>query len=189
MKRLSVLVVLVLIAAVAGCSSLSVKHDYDPEVDFSKFTTYAWYDLPSDYQMTTSEAQVRNSLLDGRLKSATDAELKARGMEWVEVNPDLYIVYHVGVKDRVDITNYGYGYGGYGYRGWHGGYHGNDFQVYNYQEGTLIVDFIDADTKELVWRGTAQKVLGDAGSPERAQAEVDKIMAKMLALYPPKVEE
>jgi hypothetical protein len=55
-----------------------------------------------------------------------------------------------------------------------------------YEEGTLLIDFVDTSTKELVWRGVATKILGHASDPEKIQAEIDKIVDKTLAGYPPK---
>lgn len=87
MKRLLVLVVLVSTAAFVGCSSVSVKHDFAPEVDFSKFKTYDWIDPPADMKMSAEEARVRNSLLDKRIKSAVNDVMAAKGLELVESDP------------------------------------------------------------------------------------------------------
>jgi hypothetical protein len=58
--------------------------------------------------------------------------------------------------------------------------------VTQYQEGTLVLDFIDAKEKTLAWRAIAQKVLEDAPSPERVQKDLDQIAQKLLEKYPPK---
>ena len=66
------------------------------------------------------------------------------------------MTYHVGAQDKVDVQSWGYGYG-YGpgrYHGTWGG--GGGIETYNYTEGTLIIDIVDASSKQLVWRGTAQ---------------------------------
>ena len=54
-----------------------------------------------------------------------------------------------------------------------------------YDEGTLLIDFIDTGTKELVWRGIGTKILENAPTPEKIQANIDKMVDKMLASYPP----
>jgi hypothetical protein len=52
--------------------------------------------------------------------------------------------------------------------------------------GTLIVDLIDAQKKEMVWRGTATKTLDPSASPEEKQAHLNEAVQKMLENYPPK---
>ena len=52
--------------------------------------------------------------------------------------------------------------------------------------GTLIVDLVDANQKELVWRGTATKTLDPGSSPEEKQKHLDEAVQKMFGNYPPK---
>ena len=92
------------------------------------------------------------------------------------------IVFHTGIQDKVQVTDWGYGYGPY--RGWYGG---GGVNTYQYQQGTLIIDFVDAESKQLVWRGTAEGVVGEGKTdPEKAQKKIDEIVGKMLKDYPPK---
>jgi hypothetical protein len=51
--------------------------------------------------------------------------------------------------------------------------------------GTLIVDLVDANRKELVWRGTASDTLDPEASPEKKEKNLQEAMAKLLANYPP----
>ena len=53
-------------------------------------------------------------------------------------------------------------------------------------EGTLIIDMIDASTKQLVWRGSATGVLDENPSPEKVTQNVNNAVAAILAQYPPK---
>ena len=52
-------------------------------------------------------------------------------------------------------------------------------------EPSLILDFVDVDTKELVWRSEATEVDIDYDNPEKRQTEIDKLIARMLAQFPP----
>jgi len=62
----------------------------------------------------------------------------------------------------LSATNFGYGYG-YGYRryGAWGGIPNNYTNVSEYTEGTLIIDFVDAKTRKLVFRGIGKGTMGD----------------------------
>jgi hypothetical protein len=58
--------------------------------------------------------------------------------------------------------------------------------VYNYEEGTLIIDFIDVATTQLVWRGAGKVALSNSGSSGADDELVKKVVGKILSKYPPK---
>ena len=60
-----------------------------------------------------------DSLILQRVKSAVNAELKAKGLTLSSNNPDFLIAEHLGKNAKVRVSNYGYGYG-YRYRGYRG---------------------------------------------------------------------
>ncbi|MBI5544986.1 MAG: DUF4136 domain-containing protein, partial [Deltaproteobacteria bacterium] len=53
-------------------------------------------------------------------------------------------------------------------------------------QGTLILDVVDGDSKQLVWRGDAQADLGSDPSGSDAQKKIDEATKKMLSNFPPK---
>ncbi|MBX9852032.1 MAG: DUF4136 domain-containing protein [Cytophagaceae bacterium] len=56
----------------------------------------------------------------------------------------------------------------------------NNFQQINYKEGTLIIDFIDTKTNELVWRGWNTETLTDPNSFQTAlPRELENILRKI----------
>jgi len=171
-----------LIVLTAGCSSISVNNDYDPGTDFSVYQTYAWIRQQTNVSGNAQQAQAQSSLVGKRIMNSVDKVLAEKGMRMAD-DPQLLVVYHTGVQDKVQVTDWGYGYGRYG--GW--GYGGGGVDVYNYQQGTLIVDLVDAASKELVWRGTAQGALAESNpSPEQMQKKIDNVVGKMFQKYPPK---
>jgi hypothetical protein len=179
MKRFVSLFAVLLLIFIIGCSGISVTHDYDQKEDFTKFKTFNWMPQPKAIVGDIQTAQLNNSLFDQRLKSAVDDGLQEKGLQLVEENPDFLIVYHTGVKDKVNITDWGYGYGPY----W--GPWGGPVDVQQYTEGTLIIDFVDAEDNQLMWRGTATKALASKPSPEKAEQVIKQIVQKLLTNYPP----
>ena len=71
--------------------------------------------------------------------------------------PDFRVALHTGQQSKVRVTDYGYGYGV-------GRWGGGGLDVYQYQEGTLILDVVDAKTKKLMWRGTAIGVVNPSAA-------------------------
>ena len=48
-----------------------------------------------------------------------------------------------------------------------------------------MLDFLDAKTKSLVWQGTASGAVQPAASPEEQQQRINKVVAELLARFPP----
>ena len=180
--RLFGLVMLICFAALAaGCSSISVKNDFDKEADFTAYRTFAWLQEPVTAIGDANAARQMNTLLDKRIRTAVETELQAKGMTVNTENPDLLVVYHTGVDNKIDVTDWGYSYPTR-YGGWYGG---SNVDVYEYKEGTLIVDLIDGKSKQLVWRGDATKTLEENPSPERMEQNLREVVGRMFANYPP----
>jgi hypothetical protein len=171
------------IAILAGCSSYDIKYDYDMESNFSAFHTYKWIDRTvTNANGTASQAMQSNSLLDKRIKSAVDTQMAAKGFTLTEGTPDVFVVYYVGLKDKIDVTDWGYTYAG---SYWGGGL-GRNVDVYQYTEGTLIVDMVNASNKELTWRGSATGVVEPGNPPEKVEARINDVVARIFKNYPPK---
>jgi hypothetical protein len=176
-KRASVALFLVSFL-LPGCSSLTVNHDFDPDANFAAYRTYVW----ADQRPSSSDAGAgANDLIAQRIRRAVDAELQKEGLTRVENNPDLLVAFHTGVKDKINVTDWGYTYGDY-YWGWGG----RQIDVYQYQQGTLVVDLIERSSKELVWRGWAQKTVDENPSPQKIDRTIQDAVKKMFQRYPPK---
>ncbi|MCK5620279.1 MAG: DUF4136 domain-containing protein [Candidatus Krumholzibacteria bacterium] len=180
MKISGVLLLVASVALLAGCGSgLELSNDFDQQIDFSQYKTFQW--VPSK--------DSSNDLLESRIKSATIDQLTQKGMVSTTTDPDVYVIYHAGAKDKVDIQSYGYGYGYGRYGGVYGGAYGagsGGISTYNYTEGTLIIDIIDASSKQLAWRGSATGVLDESPSAEKITENVNKAIAAIMSQYPPK---
>ena len=49
--------------------------------------------------------------------------------------------------------------------------------------GSLVLDFYDARTKQLIWRGVSSEALSN--NPEKNEKKLDKAVDKMLEHFPP----
>jgi len=172
---------LIVIAALylAGCSTISVNQDYDPAYDFSKLKTFGFIPI-------TEEAGI-DQLNATRLGDAIKANLTAKGYTLSE-NSDFGIAlfFTKDTKTSIQSTGYGYGYG-YGYRGY-GGMGGSTY-VTQYEEGTLVIDFVDMAKQELVWRGVGTGALSDSPSVEERTENINNAVSQILAQFPPTKEE
>jgi uncharacterized protein YceK len=169
-----ILATLALTAVLAGCSSVTTNADYNPATDFSKYKTWAWHETES----------MKDTLWRDRVKTAVSDELRMKGLVPSEANPDLWVVAHVRLDEQTQINTYNTGWG-YGW-GWGYGAGMTTSTVSQIPVGTLIVDLVDVNQKQMVWRGTATKTLSPDASPESKQKNLQEAVAKMFANFPPK---
>jgi hypothetical protein len=177
---------LLLAALLCGCSSVTVRSDYDPEANFAPYRSYHWLDQPADNQ-----SQALSPLLQERIVRAVDTQLQERGyVKSGSESPDFFIGYHLRVENKLDVQtinrSYGYGYGRYGRWGYGypaGGY--SETRVSEYAQGTFILDIVDGASNELVWRGSAEGRLKDRKSPEEREKAVNETVAAVLKKFPP----
>ena len=135
MKAIHAFFVLFFLGFTVGCASIyGVQHDFDKQFDFKSLKTYDWMSVPEKADI--------DSLNVERVKKAVNAELQAKGLMMTSDNPDFLIAEHLGKKDKVQITSWGYDYGPYDrYRG---GYRGPaGISTHEYEEGLLILDFVE----------------------------------------------
>lgn len=179
-KLKSILFLLLVTGLVVGCSSsVSVTSDYDKTVDFTKYKTFSFYHLK-----TTGEVSQLNA---DRIANAIKKEMIAKGYVETSNNPDVLVNSVVVVEEKVAVTtstNY-YGYGGYyrpyGYWGYPAGASTN-VSTYEYKDGTMIIDIVDAKTEKLVWEGVGTKEL--KSNQKDAEEAIGYAVYKILANFP-----
>lgn len=173
MKISGAFVVACFMALAGGCSAISVQYDYDTAADFSKLKTYDWLPTPEDREI--SQLSVR------RIKNAVNTELGAKGLALNPNNPDFLIAMHIMKRRKLDIRNWGYGYGHHWGR--YGG--GHRIDVYQYEEGTLILDFVEVESLELIWRGVARGRIESVATPEKRRLRINRTVRETLKNFPP----
>ena len=166
-----------------GCTGPNVKTDFDASEDFTKFRTFAFSGLTD----LNKGGVLDNSLTRTRIESIVGRELNKKGLQEVglEQRPDLLVHYWVGIQEKQRVESTGPAVGAYG---WGGGYRGgmgySSVSTYEYKEGTLIVDLVQALKKELVWRAT---IVADLQDTTQENIEMgQKAIAKAFENYPPK---
>ncbi|VAW72091.1 hypothetical protein MNBD_GAMMA10-2331 [hydrothermal vent metagenome] len=175
----------------SSCSTLSVSYDYNPDIDFRQLKTYDWIAFPEDIPV--------NELDRARFIKAVEANLTGKGLTKNAADPDFLIATHFGTESRIDITNWGYSYApntyytghGYGHHGYghDGGYATTGgVNVYEYEQGTLILDFIDTDNKKLMWRATAKAIISPASTPQKQTEKINSGVQEILSSFPPPSE-
>jgi hypothetical protein len=179
MKVLKITPVLLLLAIlVTSCSSVRVASDYDREVNFNQYESYAFFKPGID------KAEI-SDLDKKRILRAIETEMQRKGFTKSE-NPDLLVSIFTKTNENINIYQNNMMGWGYGW-GWHPWYWGSGFNTVNRtSEGTLYIDLIDAEGKELVWQGMGTAALAE--KVDKKQERINEIVSEILEKYPPEIK-
>ena len=168
-----------LFALAAGIAWAKVTFDFDPSVDFSRYSTYAWIEHDNSVESVIPEH------LNLRLRRVTEDVLAEKGLEPAPAPPqtDLLLTYYFSDKHDIQINYVPYApYSPWGYGYW-GGFNDGYTEVRSYTKGTLVLDIVDARTHQLVWVGVLEKEVQSANPPG---SRIEKAVSKLLKNFPPK---
>lgn len=159
-----------------ACSpGMQVYTDYDRGYSIRNYTTYTWAE---QHEIEAKNNPLYyNELTDKRIKNAVNEQLAIKGYRQTSDNPDLILHYHIVVEDRTEIQSDPYGY--YGPYWMH-----TRTYSYQYKLGTLIIDFMDAQNKNLLWRGWAVSVLNQEYTPDKTEVNIRLAVTNILEKLP-----
>ncbi len=167
-------IALCLAITLGGCSSFSVRTDYDDEADFAALKSFAWVDPPDSAQASPF---ADNDLLRKRVRQAVVRVLSSKGYREVEAaDADFLVTFHVTIENRVRTHN------SYGYPYYHGGWGGGSSYTTSIKEGTLILDLMLAGERRLIWRGWRNNAVP---TPDTEGPKIQVAVEKILERFPP----
>ena len=186
MKRLLLLLIPLLFFA-CGPKVSTVKA---PNVDLSDYNTYAFLPNSMDLENKTNE----DEMVSETVLTTVKTQIEQEGLNMDRSNPDLLVL----ISTKTDAETYTdvdpvyatYPYYSYPTRTTISPYYNNyyyydyntvnnvvgyDTDTYNYKEGTLVIDLIDADSKETVWKGVTSDNIYTGGTTEAIAELVDDV--------------
>lgn len=157
-----------------SCNSIKVYSDFDSEVDFDKYQSFAFYKTGID--------EVEISDIDKkRILKSIEKNLIQKGMT-ISEKPDLLINISTKSSENIYIDNSYYSPYNIGWQP----YYGRNYRRVSHttSEGALYIDIIDTKSKQLVWQG---KGIGSLLSSNKINRDelVDNYVFKILSVYPP----
>jgi len=163
-----------LVVGLVACSSLKVQTDADPQANLTAYKRFAFARVEG-----AQAAPQLDQLMAKRVEDAIVTELTKKGLQYdsAGTSADVYVVYHAGKEDKVEVYNNA----GYSYGRWGGAYYGGGTSVSQYTEGSLTIDLYDGQRKEMVWRGTASDTVNDRNDAAR---KIPVVIAKMFERFP-----
>ena len=141
-----ILVVLVFIGAFS-CSTVKVYTDRDKDTDINNYKTFQWEEYDAIENKAVNPLYY-NELNDQRIKAAVNKELFDRGFSKTDTMAELVLHYHIILESKatpVTLDPADHEYSSQWTR--------RNLELYQYTEGTLIIDLMDEKQKKIVWRG------------------------------------
>jgi hypothetical protein len=144
------------------------------DTDLAQYQRFAWAP-PHQQEQSSGLSSRKDTILDQKIKTAVDQDLSQKGYVQNPENADIQVAYSLRTRDQLKMEP--------SYMGPYGGPMWTDGMGYDtasiQKEGSLVLDFIDANTGKLLWRGVAVTDIKDTGvTQKQVQKFVDKIMEK-----------
>lgn len=169
----------------AGCATTSgpkTRIDYDKAADFSVYRTYGF---PKE---TGTDRGGYSTLVTSYLKSAMSSQMEARGYKFSEERPDLLVNFYMNTRERTEIrpdarASVGYGYYGYRYGLYNAWPMYDEDRTVTYKVGTLNLDIVDAEKKQLVWEGVAEGRVSE-DELQNPKVTINAVVTELMRQYP-----
>ncbi|MEX0288519.1 MAG: DUF4136 domain-containing protein [Flavobacteriaceae bacterium] len=171
------IIILPLFVVMVSCNSISnlkTTAEYDQNANFKSFQDYKFL-----MEASVSDTYDNHSTENKRaFENAIHKELKSKGLEETET-PDLFVNFFVVDEHKSESVTQT------SYRDQHyGGMTHLDTYIKDYEQGTIIVDLVDASSKKLVWRGVGTGII--TGKQKDMEKTINEAVKAVLSQYPPK---
>jgi hypothetical protein len=169
MKWFWVFVFFVMLTVLAGCSSIyGVAYDYDSNIDFANLETYDW--VPVKMKAGADTITVKH------IRNAVNKNLQSKGYWQSSTGLDFIVVTFFKTRQRLAEVPDPYlaAYSPY-----------TAPPPRYYQEGNLVLDFVDPDDQHLIWRGSASADVSDLKTSEQIEKTINAAVEKILKKFPP----
>ncbi|RBQ08821.1 DUF4136 domain-containing protein [Pedobacter miscanthi] len=169
-----------IVMAFTSCITVLTASDYDKKIDFSKLKSFAYFEKGIDRLEL-------NNLDKPRMLEAVESAVLKKGFTKSD-RPDFLInvVVLVNTNTRAD---WGYSGGGYQWDATASSYQWKESQFgplgtnNQYQNGTIIIDFLNPETKAIMWHGIGSGFNFD--DYENREQRINLAVKQILQEYPP----
>ncbi len=188
MKR-TVLGVLALGLMLAGCQTpIQGHHEFNTQAPWDRYGSFAWVTSEPLIRpmagVASGQDQRISPIMEQTIRRAVERTLAQKGFQQRRDprSADIVVSFSLGTRDKIEVESYparaGYGYGRYGYGG---GYYSD---VRTYTEGTLAIDFFDAQARQAIWHGWASKRVSSSADQAQRTATLNEAVGAILESFP-----
>jgi Domain of unknown function (DUF4136) len=184
MRPTPLLSLLALVIPAACAPGVHVRTAAAPDAHLTNLHTFIVMATPSRRARASASDEVdpmlENSITYHALHADLISNFQEHGYVIDSAKPDFAVAAYASARQKLDVTQYDYGYPYWRYRWWGP----LDYpEITQYTEGTVVIDVIDPKTKDLLWRG--QGVASVSDDPQVYAKELAKTVAKIVDRFPP----
>jgi hypothetical protein len=168
MKLLKFTLLLGIVCLLMGCAA-AARYNFDKGTDFSNVKTYDWVPVSADPDIPIANIDF--------VKNEVDNRLSRNGFKITTEDPDFLIAASMEPKKGLRASNFG------------NRLTPQQIEKISYNEGSLILIFLDGTTKAKIWWGGARADLGKNMEQKKKEERVKKAIKELLKNFPPVLEE
>ena len=176
--------ILIMLISFSGCSPMPVKVLTDNNFETQN---YKAYDIVPNEQVDLVNLELDKNTIDKIVTETIDKQMKAKGYKKSTDNPDILISYYLVTNAKTDVFVLNQYYSNLGYQLPPGRSSTRDslkFGEVTYEEGILIIDIIDAQSKERVWQAYLTSRTDVYKKEERKERRIKNSVVKVLTPLP-----
>jgi len=156
--------------AMVRTDDIQIRAEVDSRVNFSGYKTYAWLGSAAILNDPNGQWEPPSFDADSEIKFLIDRELRKRGMNESNAQPDMIIAFALGVdmdslELKVDRET-------------------KIEMLENVPKGALIVVAVDSSTGFVIWMGEAIANVQSQISTEEAKKRLDYAVTNLIAKMP-----
>ena len=174
------------VALSAACGPAIQLHTaVSPEANLSALRTFRMLPAPRVRpgvgRLPANDPMLVNSATNVALRRALVQTFESRGYVMDDSTPDFVVAYYASAQETLDVQCWDYGYA-WRPRWWRGWGPGHERLATEYEEGTVIIDVLDAQGLELLWRGRGIAAVSD--NVDEYIAELRRTVVAILNEFP-----
>lgn len=169
MKRALPALALVLLLVSPPLRADEKDTDFDPQTNFTKFKTFTI----RQGQVVAKSPELNSPLTRKKIEDSIRTQLIAKGLMEVPNRADLVVNFRFGAADKRQIEAIPTGRWGRGRR----------LETFKFTEGTLVINLMDPEGRDLVWRGVYRD---DESNPGKISNKLPDDIKKLFSDFPPK---
>ncbi|WP_167495830.1 MULTISPECIES: DUF4136 domain-containing protein [Desulfosediminicola] len=181
----TLLVLCSIVFLLGGCSTMEVQHSTNSSEKLSSLTSFAWIDSVEDGgRVRTPKPEV-----DRFVRQAVERELVVKGYSRAEPDSADFLISWFGKLDEKiqhqDISHFyrSYGYGSALAAALPETVEEGSIQK-SYKEGTLVIDIVDRESGNLIWRGSATDTIVRKVDEREAGMIINKAVREIMNGFP-----
>lgn len=181
----TLIVICSILVLLGGCSTMEVQHSTGSAAKISSLSSFAWMDSKEK----GGEVRTPQPSVDRYVRQAVERELVIKGYSRGEPDSADFLISWFGkVDEKVQEQDISHFYDSYGYGGALAAALPEMVEKgavrKNYEEGTLVIDVIDRESGNLLWRGAATDTFVQKVDDKEAGMIINKAVREIMSKFP-----